>query len=274
MRLTVRGGPALVGLLALLPGGCGPDPRAAGGPANGYLPRESSPLTVAAAADLRFAFDEIGDLLARRTGRRPVFVFAASGQLARQIEHGAPFDLFAAANVEFVKELEEKRLIVPGTVRHYATGRLAVATRSALKSGEIGALTGPGIRRVAIANPAHAPYGRAAREALRRAGLWNRLEARLVYGENVRQALQFVATGNADAAVISWSPHGPPGVRFFAVDPRLYSPLRQALGIVAGTRSEAAARDFCALLLGPEGRSILRRHGFAPPGRPLGREGG
>jgi molybdate transport system substrate-binding protein len=164
-------------------------------------------LTVSAAADLTPAFSEIGKLFEKETGTKVVFNFGSTGQLAQQIEQGAPVDLFAAANVTFVDKLEQKGLILSETKNLYARGRIALWARtdSILQFERFEDLGRPEITRIAIANPDHAPYGMAAREALQSIGIWDTVKSKLVLGENVRQALQYAETGNVDVAIVALS---------------------------------------------------------------------
>src|SRR5438067_9785782 len=154
----------------------------------------AEPLLVAAAADLQFAFPEIGALYKQQTGRQVTFTFGSTGQLEQQIENGAPYDLFAAADVSYIEQLNSKSLILPDTRQLYAQGRivLAVNKQSGLQVTELKQLSNPAIKQIAIANPDHAPYGAAAMQALASAGLWEQLKPKLVYGDNITQALQFI----------------------------------------------------------------------------------
>jgi molybdate transport system substrate-binding protein len=226
------------------------------------------PVTVvAAAADLQFAFTEIGAIFERRTGQKVVFSFGSTGNLARQIESGAPFDLFAAANETFVERLEKQQRLVPWTRQLHAIGRIVLASnrKSGIALASLTDLLDSRIKRIAIANPDHAPYGLAAKEALVKTGLWNKLEPKLVLGENIRQALQFVQTGNAEAGIIALSVADVPEVSFTLIDERLHSPLRQALALIKGTPHEHTARRFVAFVNGPEGRKIMAKYGFQTP---------
>ncbi len=230
---------------------------------------QGRPFTVAAAADLQFAFTEIGQAFERKTGRKVVFSFGATGNLARQIENGAPFDAFFAANEAFVARLEEKGALQPGTRRVYAIGHIVLATspRAGTELKDLRGLLDPRVRRVAIANPDHAPYGMAAREALQKTGVWEGLQPKLVLGENVRQTLQFIQTGNADAGIVALSVAKMSDVRYQVLDGRLHSPLRQAAAVVKGSPNEATARQFLAYVLGRDGQSVMRRFGFQSPPR-------
>lgn len=226
---------------------------------------------MAAASDLEPAFVELGRRFSAAggagRGQQVVFSFASSSVLAQQVQKGAPFDLFAAANAELVERLVASGRIVPGSARPYARGQLVVYTaRGTPPPAAIHALAAPGYARIALANPEHAPYGQAAVQALRSAGLLDELarKRRLIYGENVRQAHQYVETGNADAALgaLALAAAGDGG-SYVVIPASLYAPLVQVLGVVAGGDAAGAAR-FVELLQSAEGQSTLQRHGFLP----------
>jgi len=221
-------------------------------------------LVVSAASDLQLAFQEIGALYQTRTGTRVVFNFGSSGQLAQQIAQGAPVDLFAAANVAYVDDLEQKGFVVPGTKAVYGRGRLTLWTRadSPVQVATLTDLLSPQVRRVAIANPEHAPYGMAARHALQRAGVWEQVQPKLVLAENIRQALQYGETGDVEVAIVALSLSIGSSGRWVIVPQELYPPLDQALAVVRGTRHEAAARALAAFVVGAEGRAVLAKYGF------------
>ena len=162
-------------------------------------------LTVSAASDLTYAFGEIGKQFEAETGHKVVFNFGSTGQLTQQIEQGAPVDVFAAANVSFVEDLERQGLILPNTKQMYARGRITLWTRadSPLQITTLSDLTRPEVQRIAIANPDHAPYGVAARQAMQTAGIWEAVQTKSVLGDNVRQTLQYAETGNVDAAIVA-----------------------------------------------------------------------
>jgi molybdate transport system substrate-binding protein len=200
----------------------------------------------------------------RAVGQKVRFTLGASGMLARQVEQAAPYDVFLSANEGFVAELVKARRLVPDSVRIYAYGRLGLWSRD-------GAVKTPAdlrksrVLHVAIANPVHAPYGAAARELLQREGLWREIEPKVVYGENVRQALQYAESGNADAAITAWPLVFDRGGLLLPDSD--YAPIRQAAGVVAGRPGAARARRFLDFLVSPEGRRILEEHGFRVPGR-------
>jgi molybdate transport system substrate-binding protein len=231
-------------------------------------PPKPEPLLVSAASNLILAFEELGARYEQETGIPVTFNFAASGQLAHQIDQGAPVDLFAAANVTYVEDLAAKGRILPDSVQIYARGRLTLWARadSAITVKAVENLLEPEIRRVAIANPEHAPYGVAARQALQTAGVWNAVQPKLVLGENVRQTLQFAETGDVDVAIVPLSLSVTSDGRWVLVPEELHAPIDQALGIVADSPRQAQASDFAAFITGPEGSAILRKYGFLPPG--------
>ena len=228
-------------------------------------------LTVAAAADLQFAFVEIGMLYEKETGNKVTFAFGSTGQLAQQIENGAPFDLFAAANVSFVEDLAEKDLVVPETVALYARGRivLAVNREAGVSATTLEDLISDKITHIAIANPEHAPYGIAAKEALIAAGVWEQVEGKVVYGENVRQTLQFVQTGDAQAGIVALSIANVPEITWTLIDDSLHNPLDQALAVVTGSPYRREAQEFADFINGEAGRPIMQKYGFVLPGETI-----
>ena len=231
-------------------------------------PTPPPPLTVSAAADLVYAFTDLGQAFEQETGIPVVFNFGSTGQLAQQIEQGAPVDLFAAANISFVDELARQGRVLPDTVALYARGRITLWTRadSPLRIERIEDLAQPAVRRIAIANPDHAPYGIAAREALQSAGLWETVQPKLILGENVRQTLQYAESGDVDVAIAALSLSLQEEGRWVLVPEELHAPIDQALAVVTGTHNESAARAFAEFINGPRGRPIMRRYGFVLPG--------
>jgi molybdate transport system substrate-binding protein len=242
---------------------------AAAAPAHG----DPVPLRVAAAADLGPAFKELAALYQKQTGQPVSLTFGSTGLLAKQILQGAPFDVFAAANTSYIDDL-----VVVGACRGdsrtlYARGRLVVWGRKdgqAPEPSRLSDLADEHYRKIALANPEHAPYGKAAKEALESAGLWEAVRARLVYGENVQQAFQFAQTGNADVALVALSlaiahPEG----AVLAVDDRLHRPLEQALAVCDRKARSKAAWSFIGKINDEEGRAIMRRYGFLLPGESL-----
>ncbi len=224
-------------------------------------------ITVAAAADLQFAFNEIAALFEEETGVRVNLVFGSTGLLTQQIENGAPYDLIAAANIAYIEQLTAQSLVLPDSIQLYAQGRivLAVNRSTGIHAASLTDLLKPEIRHVAIANPEHAPYGMAAMQALQAVGVWEQLQPKLVYGENVRQALQYVQAGDAEAGVIALSVANVPEIEWTLIDGSLHAPLNQALAVVASSDQLELAARFAAYINGEKGRPIMQRYGFILP---------
>lgn len=221
-------------------------------------------LTVAAASDLTPAFEELGREFEAATKTKVVFVFGSTGMLTRQIENGAPFDLFAAANVSYVDQLDQKGLIVPGSKAIYARGRITLWTsnESPLRLQGIADLARPEVQRVAIANPDHAPYGLAAKQALQSAGVWDQVQPKLVYGDNIRQTLQYAQTGNVEVAIVALSLSIQGNGRWTLIPEELHQPIDQGLAIMKSTGNEPAARAFATFINSPQGRATMKKYGF------------
>ena len=233
----------------------------------GTSQNQSSDLTIAAAANLTDAFAEAGARFTSKTGIKVVFSFGATADLARQIENGAPFDVFAAADSEHVEQLEVKGLLMPGSSAIYARGRLVMwlPPNSTLKADRIQDITAKSFERIAIAKPDVAPYGRATVESLQARGIWDEIESRVIYGQNVSQTKQYVATGNAEVAFIPLALVKTGEGKYIEVSDELHRPLDQALGIVKDSTKQAAARRFVEFLLSPEGRELMIQKGYLVP---------
>jgi molybdate transport system substrate-binding protein len=225
-------------------------------------------LTVFAAADLAFALKEIVPKFEAATGTKVVLALGSTGQFAQQIENGAPADVFFAANQTFVDDLVAKGLAIRETRALYAQGRIVLATARAFgpRLADLRALTDARVRRVAIANPQHAPYGLAAQQALRAAGLWDVVQPKLVYGENIRQTLQLIQTGSVDAGIVALSVASVPEVDWVPVAPSLHAPLNQAVAVMRRSARPEAGVALIQFVNGPEGRPIMKRYGFLLPG--------
>jgi molybdate transport system substrate-binding protein len=228
---------------------------------------------VAAASDLTFALTEIAEQFAREEGQRVELVFGSSDTLTRQVRDGAPFELFLSADEAFVEELQAAGLARDGGTL-YAIGRIALfaPTGSPLVASEgldgLARLLSSGrVTRFAIANPEHAPYGRTAEAALRKRGLWNDLQPRLVLGDNVSQAAQFATAGNAVGGIIAYSLALAPDVRsrgaFALIPDSDHPPLRQRMVLLK--RAGPVVDRFYRYLQQPAARAILERFGFALP---------
>jgi molybdate transport system substrate-binding protein len=236
--------------------------------------RAEEPPSVAAAASLRYALDEIAALFERETGRRVRLTYGATGNLVSQIENGAPFELLLAADEKSVKRLAEQGR-TDGAPSIYARGRISlvapkgspVAVDGELK-GLREALAAGKVKHFAIANPELAPYGRAAREALTRAGLWSEIEPRLVLGENIGQAAQFATTGAAEAGIIAHSltvsSEVAPAITAALIPEAAHQPIEHGMALLKGAGE--TARAFAAFVRGSQARTILERNGFSVPG--------
>lgn len=229
---------------------------------------EERHLAIAAAADLSFALKEIAQEFEKDTGTRIVLSFGSTGMLARQIENGAPFDIFFAANEKHVDELRDKGFVIPDTKQLYARGRLVLAVnkKSGINAKKLEDLLNPNIKRIAIANPDHAPYGIAAKEAMIKLGLWAQLKSKLVYAENIRQAVQFVQTGDASAGIVALSVADAPEITYTTIDSTLHNPINQAVAVIKTTKAEKEARGFIDYVNSPAGRVIMKKYGFNLPG--------
>jgi molybdate transport system substrate-binding protein len=219
-------------------------------------------LLVAAAADLAGVQQPLVEAFQKLRGRRIEMVLGSSGILARQVEQGAPYDVYLSANEEYVRALAMAGKLESASVVVYAVGRLGVWSRGG-HIADLDDLTSDRVMHVAMANPAHAPYGVAARQALEKLGLWAELQPKIVYGENVRQALQYAESGNAEAAITAWALVYDRGGN--VVPDHLHAPIRQTAGIVRASPRAGLARGFLEFLTGPEGRQILQQRGFAMP---------
>ena len=221
---------------------------------------------IAAAADLRIAMDEIAAQFGKAHPEAAVKVsYGSSGQFTQQIENGAPFDVFCSADSGYPKKLADEGFALPGSEFIYAIGHIVlwVPESSPLQLAGADVLRDPSIRHIAIANPAHAPYGKAAEAALRSMGVYEAVRDKLVYGENVSQALQYAETGAAEIGIVSASLVK--GGRAWEIPQRFYPKLEQGGIIVKSSRNAALAQEFRTFLLGEEGRSLLKRYGFYLP---------
>lgn len=228
---------------------------------------EPPSLTVFAAADLAFALKEILPLFEKAHRVKVTLSLGSTGNLAAQIENGAPADIFFAADQAFVERLASRGAVIPETRTLYARGRIVLATpRSGRRLKHLRDLLDPDVRRVAIANPLHAPYGRAAEEAMRAVGVWDTLKPKLVYGENIRQTLQFLQVGAVEAGIVSLSVASAPEIEWTLIDDSLHAPLNQAAAVVRRSRHVDLAVALIQFVIGAEGRPIMKKFGFLLPG--------
>ena len=229
-------------------------------------------LSVAAAADLQAALPAIAARFEQDTGGKVALTFGSSGNFFTQIQNGAPFDVLLSADVDYPRRLEHTGQAEPGSLYRYATGRIVLWTRNDsgidVRKG-LAALAHPQVRRIAIANPDHAPYGRAAVAALRHEHLYEQVEHKLVRGENISQTAQFVESGNADAGIVALSLALAPAMKsagtFVEIPESFYPALDQAAVVVAASKQKATAHEFVRFLAAAESVRILETFGFARP---------
>jgi len=226
--------------------------------------QEHRQLTVAAAANLTDVFGEVAAKFKAKTGVDVVYSFGATANLTMQVEHAAPFDVFAAADVMHIDQLEKEGLLTPGTRAVYARGRLALwqPGEARVRVMRMEDLKNPEVKLVAIANPKLAPYGAAAVETLKKTGLWPAVEPKVVYSENISAAKQFASTGNADVAFTAYSLVIRSGGTAITIPEEMHTPINQAMGVVKASPNQAEARQFEEFVLGEEGRAILARYGY------------
>ncbi len=224
----------------------------------------SETIHVAAASDLQPAFKEIGNIYEQGTGNRVVFTFGSSGLLSKQIIHGAPFDIFASANKRYVEDLKNKGLIAGNKYYVFCRGRLAIVVNKNFGNlpVNINDLIKGSFKKIVIANPEHAPYGTAAKEALINAGIWDALKPRLIYGENIRQALQYIHTGDADAGIIALSLITAADDNYLLIDEGLHQAIEQSIAVLRDSKKKSYAEGFMDIVLNGTGREILRKYGF------------
>ena len=236
-------------------------------------PARAGEITIAAASDLNFAFKEIVADFEKKTGNGVKLSLGSSGNFFAQLSNGAPFDLFFSADIGYPKKLEEAGLAEPGTLYMYAVGRIVVwvPKGSPIDVGALGmkALQHPSVKKIAIANPKHAPYGRAAIAAMEHFKVYEAVKDKLVLGENISQTAQFVQTGGADIGILALSLAVAPAVKetglFWEVPPAAYPRLEQGAVIMRTAKEMKSARSFLDYIKGPDGTAVFRRYGFVLP---------
>ena len=229
-------------------------------------------ITIAAASDLNFAFREIATEYENTTGNHVRLTLGSSGNFFAQIQNGAPFDLYFSADIAYPRNLEEAGLTVPGSLYQYAVGRIVLWTghesRIDVTKG-FEALREPTIRKIAIANPKHAPYGRAAVAAMEYFKVYDQVKDRLILGENISQAAQFIESGACDVGIIALSLAVAPAMKskgtYWEVPADAHLPLEQGAVILKSSKNQEAARQFLEFIKGPNGQEIMKRYGFTVP---------
>jgi molybdate transport system substrate-binding protein len=235
-------------------------------------PALAQEITVAAAADLRSALDEISAQFKAEKSTQVKVVYGASGNLYQQIQNGAPFDVFFSANSDYPKKLQAAGLAVSETYYEYARGHIALLVSSTssldLRQGLQVLLDGL-VKRIAIADPDHAPYGQAAVAALKSQNLYDKVSRKLVVGENISQAASFVTSGAADIGIVAKSlavmASAHAQTRFAEIPPSEYPPIQQACIVLKSSKQQLLARRFITHIQGPEAAKVLQRYGFEVP---------
>jgi molybdate transport system substrate-binding protein len=227
---------------------------------------------IAAAADLKFAMEELAGEFEKQTETKVDVTYGSSGNFFSQIQNEAPFDLFFSADIEYPRKLEAAGLAEPGTLYEYAVGRIVIwlPAQAKVDVTRLGwnALLDASVQRIAIANPEHAPYGRAAVAALRKAGIYEQVKKKLVYGENISQAAQFVQSGNAQAGIVALSLAVSPGMREgrkWDIPAEMHPAIEQGAIVLKSATNKAALRAFLEFAKSASGRDILRKYGFEAP---------
>jgi molybdate transport system substrate-binding protein len=233
------------------------------------------PLVVAAAADLKFALDEVVVKYRQvRPGVDVNLVFGSSGRFYAQLVSGAPFDVYLSADVAYPRRLVEEGIALAGSEFPYAVGRIVLwvpkESQLAVEKDGMKVLQSGAVKRLAIANPQHAPYGKAAEAALKKYGLYDQMKDKLVLGENAAQAAQFAQTRSVDAAILPLSLASAPALatdgRYWLIPMEAHPKLEQVGVRIRASTNPDAAKHFAEFLAGPDGRAILKRYGFILPG--------
>jgi molybdate transport system substrate-binding protein len=229
-------------------------------------------IRVAVAADLGFAMEELSKEFESETGTKVDVTSGSSGNFFAQIQSGAPFDLFFSADMEYPRKLEAAGLAQPGTLYEYALGRIVIWAPADAEVDVTNqgwrALLDNRAQKIAIANPELAPYGRAAVSALQKAGIYEQVRKKLVYGENISQAAQFVQSGNAQAGIIALSLALSPRMKegkVWQIPAKMHSPIEQGTVVLKTAKNKSAALAFLNLIKSAPGRTILKKYGFSVP---------
>lgn len=230
-------------------------------------------VTVAAAADLQPAMQEIGGRFQKETGKTIRVTYGSSGNFLQQLQNGAPFDMFFSANLDYPKKLEVAGLTEPNSFYQYATGKIVIWVRNDSKldiSSGGPSLLNPAISKIAIANPIHAPYGQAAVAAMKKAGVYDKVATKFVMGENISQTASFVVSGAADVGIIALSLAVSPNMkgqgRYFEIPTQDYPPIEQACVILKSSQHKADATAFLNFIKTHAISELFRSYGFAVSG--------
>lgn len=223
---------------------------------------ENQTLTIAAAANLETVLTEIGKDFQAETKLKPIFSFGATGNLAKQIENGAPFDLFLAADVKTIDLLIAKNHVISSSKKVYARGKLVLYYADGITINNLTDLTKSEFKQIAIASPELAPYGLAAKQALQNIGIWSNIEKKVIYTENVNMAMQYAKTGNVQVAFVARSLVADAN-KYLLIDENLYSPLDQALAVVTRSKNKELAEKFTLFLATQKSKTLLEKFGYS-----------
>ena len=272
VSLSKRFGTFVRLLLLLLLVGCGKQPLTTKGLVNSQAKQE---VAIAVASDLKYALDELlVDFKRAHPDVQAKATYGSSGNLFAQLSNRAPFDMYLSADIDYPRKLAEAGLTIPDTDFLYGMGKIVAWVRNESKlelpAQGIEVLLNPDVRKIAIANPAHAPYGRAAEAALKKLGIYERIKDRLVLGENIAQTAQFVESGAADVGIIALSLAIAPAMRdkgrYWQVPLDAYPPLEQGGVILTWTKNQEATELLRSFIIGKRGGAVLTRYGFLLPG--------
>ncbi len=226
-------------------------------------------ITVAAAADLQFAMQDVAAKFQKETGKEVKLIYGSSGNFFQQLQNGAPFDMFFSANLDYPKKLQTAGLTEPGSYYEYASGKIVIWVQKDSKldlSSGLQALLNPSIKKIAVANPQHAPYGQAAVAAMQKAGVYDKVKDKIVLGENISQTASFVMSGSADVGIVAlslaWSPNMKDKGRFVEIPVADYPPIEQACVILDSSKNKETAKQFLSFIKTAEVAETLRKYGF------------
>jgi molybdate transport system substrate-binding protein len=226
-------------------------------------------ITVAAAADMQFAMQDVAARFQKETGKTVKLIYGSSGNFFQQIQNGAPFDMFFSANLDYPKKLEAAGLTEPGSYYQYAKGKIVIWVRNDSKldlSSGMKVLLDPSVKKIAVANPQHAPYGQAAVAAMQNEKIYESVKDKFVLGENISQTASFVVSGSADAGIVALSLALSPNMkdkgRYADVPADEYPPIEQACVILGSSKNKEAARQFLSFVKTAAIGDVLKSYGF------------
>ena len=233
---------------------------------------QAQEITIAAAADLQFVMQDIAARFQKETGKSVKLIYGSSGNFFQQIQNGAPFDMFFSANLDYPRKLESAGLTEPGTFYQYAIGKIVIWVPNDSKvdvSSGLQSLLNPAIKKIAIANPQHAPYGQAAVAAMKKENVYDKVADKFVLGENISQTASFVLSRSADAGIVALSLALSPNMkdkgRYAEIPIADYPPIEQACVILKSSLQKGTAKAFLSFIKTPTVAQLFRAYGFAVP---------